>query len=207
MNRTPDLAWLRARTDPRAGALYALLDCAREPRLHAWIRAETAPHQCLFSGVQALRLERYGPWCVELHVDSPLLGRWLDQGSGWMQHWGWMFQSTKSLPSVVRHLRRFLQVQAQGRPLYWRFYDPRVFCLTLPELNVGQQAEFFGDCIQRVFCFDHRHHRVVEAWQQSSLLERALTGLRRVHVRLHEPQSLPLTPTAEPALTGRHART
>jgi hypothetical protein len=89
------------------------------------------------------------------------------------------------MSSIVLHFKKFLRVDSAGGPLYWRFYDPRALCLSLPQLSLQQQAEFFGDCIRRLFCFDARRQNLIELWQQTHLLESALTGTRRLHVRVH----------------------
>ncbi len=186
MSVYPDLAWLGARLGPDDGPLYALIDCARDSRLHGWLRAPGVYSQSLHSGVQALRLERYGPFCTLIEPGRGLAEPWFsDRGLGWREHWGWLFQSRAPLSSIVLHFKKFLRVDSAGGPLYWRFYDPRALCLSLPQLSLQQQAEFFGDCIRRLFCFDARRQNLIELWQQTHLLESALTGTRRLHVRVH----------------------
>ncbi len=49
------------------------------------------------------------------------------------------------LDATWRHLRRFTRARdPQGRVVAWRFHDPRVLRLVLPELTAVQLAAFFG---------------------------------------------------------------
>ncbi len=141
MSVYPDFAWLGARLGPDDGPLYALIDCARDSRLHGWLRAPGVYSQSLHSGVQALRLERYGPFCTLIEPGRGLAEPWFsDRGLGWREHWGWLFQSRAPLSSIVLHFKKFLRVDSAGGPLYWRFYDPRA----LPEPAPAQPATAGG---------------------------------------------------------------
>jgi hypothetical protein len=43
-----------------------------------------------------------------------------------------------------KHFRRFLMVKAEGKPVYFRFYDPRVLPTFLLNAETPELAEFFG---------------------------------------------------------------
>jgi len=64
---------------------------------------------------------------------------------GWGNSWGIPFRSTYEMPDLHKHFRKFLKVDTEdGQQMYFRFYDPRVLRIFLPNSEAGQVREFFG---------------------------------------------------------------
>jgi hypothetical protein len=122
---------------------FAILDGASVPDLLESMH-EHAPEQlCLYRGALAPDLAEVAPYLARLQPDTEFTDWVLD--SGWGHHWG-IFLTTRVAPAVVhRHLRRFLIVHdPDGKPLYFRYYDPRVLRVYLPTCNAEELAAVFG---------------------------------------------------------------
>ena len=148
--------WFERQLQPEAGPCFALIDCARHPQLHALLTHARVQAQSLFDGVEALRLQRYGAWIAPFPAQGELARIWFGSGGqGWREAWGWLFQSHADVDVLRRHFKKFLKVDLpQGGPAYWRFYDPRVICRTLPVMREEQHEEFLGRLVCRIYCVD-----------------------------------------------------
>ncbi len=144
--------------------VYAVLDGAMIDGLPARLDASGCEHACLFSGDLDPMLEEAAPHMVQLHRDSPFTEAVL--GEGWNDHWGILLQAGAGMDfyGVRQHLRRHLRVlDAAGEPMFFRFYDPRVFRMVIPQLANKSRREFFGPArrfvveseqADAVLCFD-----------------------------------------------------
>src|ERR1035438_6111751 len=64
---------------------------------------------------------------------------------GWGNHWGIFAIADADLQVMRQHLRRFLTVyDEKGKPLLFRFYDPRVMRVYLPTCNAEELGAIFG---------------------------------------------------------------
>jgi hypothetical protein len=124
--------------------LFAVLDSARDDAVLQLLKSSGATYDSLYEGPQALELAEAAPYLVELPDGSELLEELAY--AGWGRSWGIFLRSNLSLPQVRRHLRKFLLVHAEGKdkPLYFRFYDPRVLRVFLPSCTPAQTEEFHG---------------------------------------------------------------
>jgi hypothetical protein len=124
--------------------IYAILDAARDPRIYQGIRHDSPEAYCsLYRGEQAEELQEVAPYLVRLHPETPLT-RWLID-LGWGESWGIFLESSASMRELRRHFRRFLMVyDEEGKPLYFRYYDPRVLRLYLPTCNGAELHMLFG---------------------------------------------------------------
>jgi Domain of unknown function (DUF4123)/Inner membrane component of T3SS, cytoplasmic domain len=131
---------LRRQSEP----LFALLDAARDPRVLELLRASRAESQSLYEGPEGEALARYAPYLVRMAgAGAGLLGELV--GEGWGKAWGVYLTSRAPFAEVRRHFRRFLLVKAAGgKELYFRFYDPRVLRVFLPECDPDETRAFFG---------------------------------------------------------------
>ncbi|WP_263145051.1 DUF4123 domain-containing protein [Pseudomonas sp. RIT-PI-AD] len=168
-----------------AGSIYALVDASRHPRFSDELRKHGIRAQCLFSGVLEARLGRYAPYCAEFPLDGALAAFWFNhRGQGWRNHWGWLFQSDMELDALRRHFKKFTLVTLpDGSEVFWRFYDPRVFCRVIPQLNLGQHGEFVGDLITRICCTEPRTGEMLEFISSRALL--GALGSRTLRLRRH----------------------
>jgi hypothetical protein len=124
--------------------LFALLDAARSYQVLEILRPSGEHYQSLYEGPQGDELADWAPYLVALPADSPLRQALVREG--WGQSWGVYLTCSLPFAEVRKHFRKFLLVQSQadGRTLYFRFYDPRVLRLFLPTCNASETAGFFG---------------------------------------------------------------
>ena len=136
-------ARLVARLFDGDGALYAVLDGARSPRVYDLLRRSGAPHQPLYDGALDPALAEAAPHLVALEREHAFTAALL--GEGWGESWGSFVASPARFPELRRHLRRFLRVRTEdGRTLLFRYYDPRVLRVYLPTCTPDELATFFG---------------------------------------------------------------
>ena len=141
------LAWIRSVRDerrvPGPAQLYAILDGARDPRIVPRIRASGVAARCLFDGELHPSLAAAAPYLVALEPDAPFSAALI--ADGWDTAWGVWLTSTASLAALHHHFRRFLRVlDADGRPLMFRYYDPRVLAVYLPTCSAAELEFVFG---------------------------------------------------------------
>ncbi len=123
--------------------VYAVLDGASIPNLLSLLAEHQVEHVCLYRGELDPELAQTAPYLVHLPVESPF-SRLLLQG-GWGQHWGILVLSQEVLRALRMHFRKFLMVSApDGKPLYFRYYDPRVLRVYLPTCNGDELQTVFG---------------------------------------------------------------
>jgi hypothetical protein len=159
--------------------LYAVLDAARNLRSLYWPKEEGAEHESLYDGDTARNLELFAPYLVRLAPGTPLLRRLVAEA--WGESWSVFCTCPLPLAELRKHFRRFLMVELDGKPVYFRFYDPRVLRVFLPTCRSGEFQELFGP---------------VSAWllegeSPDVLLRFSLgeNGLVREEIQLEEPEA------------------
>jgi len=126
------------------GRLFAVVDPSREDRILLLLRESVDRCQSLYDGVQGMAMAEVAPYLVAIEPRSNLLTRLIVEG--WQKRWGVFFWSDAVFTDVRRHLRRLLLVEDEGgKPLYFRFYDPRVLASFLPTCTRQQRGDLFGD--------------------------------------------------------------
>ncbi len=123
---------------------YAVLDGAQNKGLLDWLHGPDAPSfECLFSGELAPDMAEIAPYLVQLVPGTKFTEELIE--AGWDANWGLLLVSAEELAVVWRHLRSHVLVYgADLEPMYFRFYDPRVFRHFLPSCDAGQLRDFFG---------------------------------------------------------------
>jgi len=123
--------------------LYAILDGARNPRIAAAVVAFAPEHECLYRGELDPALAAAAPYLVRLDPKEQFVRFLADQG--WGDSWGIFMQSYAPLSDLRQHFRKFLMVyDPELKPLYFRYYDPRVLRVFLPTCNSAELAGVFG---------------------------------------------------------------
>ncbi len=127
------------------GALFAIVDAARDDRILILVRESVERYQSLYEGVEGEALGHVAPFLVELSKGSGLLGRLVREG--WENRWMTFIEAPLSFKELRRHLRRFLMVADADtrKKMYFRFYDPGVLRSFIPTCTPKQRAEFFGE--------------------------------------------------------------
>ncbi|MEZ4293834.1 MAG: DUF4123 domain-containing protein [Polyangiaceae bacterium] len=133
--------------------LFAVLDAARTDRIPRLLATSADEHISLYDGLRAEIEADVAPYLVRIAEGSLLLPRLCAEG--WGQSWGIFLAADLPLREVRAHLRRLLVVtrEKDDRPMYFRFYDPRVLRSFLPIATARQRSAFFGP-IARIFAED-----------------------------------------------------
>jgi hypothetical protein len=126
------------------GTVFAVLDGASVPELLDKLYGSLRPEfECLYRGDLEPDLAEIAPYLVRLDAGSEFTD-WV-LAEGWGKHWGVFAVTSADLRAMRMHLRRFVMVHdAEGKPLYFRYYDPRVLRTYLPTCNSKELEEFFG---------------------------------------------------------------
>ncbi len=123
--------------------VYAVLDGASIPDLLARLDHCEPEYVCLYRGELAPDMAEVAPYLVRLEPQSEFTD-WV-LGQGWGQHWGIFAISHAGIREMRQHLRSFLTVyDSEGKPLLFRYYDPRVLRVYLPTCNAEELATVFG---------------------------------------------------------------
>jgi hypothetical protein len=122
--------------------VYAILDGASVeglvPRL-----AEAAEYVCLYAGELKPDMQAVAPYLIRLERGAPFTAWILEEG--WGKHWGVFAAGAADLRALRLHFRRFLLVHdSNGKPLVFRYYDPRVLRTYLPTCNAEELDTVFG---------------------------------------------------------------
>jgi hypothetical protein len=123
--------------------LFAVLDGASVPGLLGKLYGLEPEYLCLYRGELTPDMAEVSPYLIRLEPDTELTD-WILQ-KGWGQHWG-IFAATYADTRAMRgHFRSLLTVyDDSGRPLLFRYYDPRVLRLFLPTCNAEELKKMFG---------------------------------------------------------------
>jgi hypothetical protein len=130
-------------------SVYAVLDGASIPDLLARLDETHPPCECLIRGELAPDLAVAAPYLVELERGGDF-ALWLME-KGWGQHWGIFALAACDLRAMRQHFRSLLTVYDEGgKPMFFRFYDPRVMRTYLPTCEPDELGEFFGPVAEYV---------------------------------------------------------
>src|SRR3954470_8260834 len=123
--------------------VYAILDGASVPDLRDRLFEHHPDHECLYRGELEPDIAEVAPYLVRLDAEADFT-RWLID-EGWGAHWGIFAIGDIALDVARRHFRKFLTVHdSAGRPMLFRYYDPRVLRTYLPTCNAEELATVFG---------------------------------------------------------------
>jgi Domain of unknown function (DUF4123) len=123
--------------------LYAVLDGARNDAIYPGITQSDCEFECLYLGELEEDVAQSAPYLIQLDRDKEFT-HWLVR-EGWGDSWGIFIQATIPFKDLKRHLRKFLMVyDPNHKPLYFRYYDPRVLRIYLPTCNAQELGIVFG---------------------------------------------------------------
>ena len=123
---------------------FAVLDGASVPDLPMKIY-QMQPHSvCLYRGELEPDLAEVAPYLVELFPGTTFTDWLLSEGTQG-DHWGIFARSPFSLTELRKHFRKFLTVYDDaGKPLLFRYYDPRVLVKFLPTCDEEALEKIFA---------------------------------------------------------------
>jgi hypothetical protein len=126
-------------------ATFALLDGAGIPDLlDRLYGADALEFECLYSGELEPDVAEVAPYIARLERGSDFAAWVL---GGWGASRGLFAQVTDDvgMPQLRRHFRKLNMVYGDdGKPLLFRYYDPRVLSQFLPICREGQLKDMFG---------------------------------------------------------------
>ncbi len=127
--------------------VYAILDGASVPQLPQTLARLEVEAECLYRGELEPDMAQVAPYLAVVPFDHPFTD-WLLQ-EGWGKHWGVFAISRANLRTLRMHLRTFLKVYGPDlKPLYFRYYDPRVLRIYLPTCNTQELQTVFGPVLR-----------------------------------------------------------
>jgi len=124
---------------------FMVIDGASAPSLidHLYDDDEVA-FSCLLSGELEPDMHEVAPYLIELEDGTPFAEWVITHGFG--HHWGIVLRSSLKHHHLLRRFRQLLFVRDdQGDPLYFRFYDPRVFRAYLPTCRDEETWPWFDN--------------------------------------------------------------
>lgn len=130
--------------------VFTVLDGASIPELRMSLYQRQPEHLCLYRGELAPDMAEVAPYLVRLEPEAEFTNWVLTQG--WGQHWGIFAVVQADLFAMRQHFRRFLTVyDPKGKPLLFRYYDPRVLRVYLPTCDAEELTTVFGP-VTSFFC-------------------------------------------------------
>jgi hypothetical protein len=123
--------------------IFAIVDGARDRSIPRMLRDSGLDYRSLYEGKAAEELGSFGPYLVAIPAGLEATEQWVR--AGWGRSVGVFLSCEQPFDTVRRHLRRFLMVELEnGRKAYFRFYDPRVLRVFLPNCTYEEWMQFFG---------------------------------------------------------------
>ena len=123
--------------------VFAVLDGASVQGLLDKLYALSPNFCCLFRGELQPDMAEVAPYLVQLEQGTEFTN-WVI-GQGWGNHWGIFASSEADFRQMRTHFRTFLIVYDEtGRPLRFRYYDPRVLRTYLPTCATEELTTVFG---------------------------------------------------------------
>ena len=123
--------------------VYAILDGARNELIYPAVLQSGCETECLYLGELEPDMAEAAPYLVKLQKDHPFT-EWLIK-EGWGDSWGIYLRASSPFRDLRRHFRKFLMVyDPNHKPLYFRYYDPRVMRVYLPTCNADELRIVFG---------------------------------------------------------------
>lgn len=122
--------------------VFVILDGASVPGLLSTLITFKARYICLYRGQLQPDMAEVAPYLAILEHEGPLID-WIM--TGWGMYWGLFGTADADLLTLRKHFRRFVMVcREDGKPMYFRFYDPRVLRDFLPICDSAELKTLFG---------------------------------------------------------------
>ena len=123
---------------------YTVLDGAAVMDLPSKLYEMKARNICLYRGELSPDIVHVAPYLVNLTPGTPFTN-WL-LAECWGKNWGIFAQTQMSLTRMRKHFRLLLTVDDEnGKPMLFRYYDPRVLLPFLMTCNGDELEIIFGE--------------------------------------------------------------
>lgn len=127
---------------PDDAALYCVIDCAADPRLHGAV-LQSGRASALFAGKLDPALAETSPYLVQVQQNAPLMDL-LASAQGRAGAYGCVLRAGPDMGPLWRVLRKKMLARLpQGQVVMFRFFDPRVMVPYLDSLTPEEQALWF----------------------------------------------------------------
>lgn len=137
--------------------VFVVLDGALIPDLQTKIYETRPPNYCLLRGELKPDMAEVAPYVVQLIQGAPFTD-WVLGNFG--KNWGIFVQSLHSIKEMRRHFRALLTIYDEtGKPMLFRFYDPRVIGKFLPTCSGDELKTFFGK-VDIFFAEDEKTNKI-----------------------------------------------
>jgi len=132
-------------SEEQAQPVYALLDCARDERIHPELITSGLVYNCLYPGILSEDLAMVAPYLVKLDPTADFT-RWIVE-TGWGDSWGvYLSADVRNIFDLIYHFRQLLRVRDErGKIFYFRFYDPRILRNYLSTCTKQELHTVFGE--------------------------------------------------------------
>jgi len=145
--------------------IYAVLDGARDNRIHKMVRESGLRNSCLYDGELNYELTVAAPYLVRLEKDDPFVIQLLQHS--WGNSWGIFIISDNqtTLLSVRRNCKKLAFVKTEkNKKLLFRYYDPRVLRTFLPTCKEDELKQIFGSL--RCFLTEDQSGKALHCFSQ-----------------------------------------
>src|SRR5215467_2929919 len=123
--------------------VFAALDGASVPELLSKLYGLLPEFECILRVDLEPDMAEVAPYLVQLYPNSEFT-KWVVT-HGWGQHWGIFVVSGADFRALRNHFRSLLTVyDVTGKPMLFRYYDPRVMRSYLPTCDAAELATVFG---------------------------------------------------------------
>jgi hypothetical protein len=154
--------------------VFAVLDGASVPDLQDRLYELQPEYECLYTGELEPDMAEVAPYLV--HLDGAEFTNWVLE-KGWGNHWGIFSVTAVDLGALKRHLRTLLTVyDTTGKPMLFRFYDPRVWRVFLPTCTANELDTAFGP-VDRYMVEDEEPAGLISFRRERGSLERRKVSL------------------------------
>ncbi len=123
--------------------LFALLNAGIEQHVPHFLMGSGEPFQFLSEGLAVEQMQPPSVYLAQFTPSSALLPRLIREG--WGKPWVTFVTCSHPVPELAKHLRNLMLMStADGRPFYFRYFDPRILQLLLPTFTPQELSQFFG---------------------------------------------------------------
>ncbi len=141
--------------------VYSVIDGASAPPLLGKFAEYEPKHTCLFRGELSIEMAEVAPYMVKLEADNDFTNWLLEYATG--SPCCIFAHTDKNFLALRKHFRSFLRVQSpEGETLHFRYYDPRVLSVYLPNCEEEENKVLYADVVERYFIFDLEEQELKE---------------------------------------------